>query len=125
MFPPVFRTLKASEDVRNIIQSGSGAPRIFRHGAAPQDAERPYITWIVVSGIPENNLSDLPPVDRVTVQVDAWHPTDAGVEALALAVRDAIEPHAHMTNGPLLDDRDLANSKLFRIAMQFDWFVDR
>ena len=123
MFPPVFRTLKASDSVKNIV--GTNPPRIFRHGAAPQDSERPYLTWIVVSGVPENNLSDLPPVDRITVQVDAWHPTDAGVESLALAVRDAIEPFAHMTQGPTLDERDLSQSKLFRIAMQFDWFVDR
>jgi len=121
MFPPVFQTLKASVAVKAIV--GTNPPRIYRHGNAPQDASRPYVTWFVVFGDPENNLSDLPPVDRVTVQVDVWHQTDSGVELLALAVRDAIEPHAHMTGVPI--DLREPETKLYRIALTFDWFVDR
>lgn len=48
---------------------------------------------------------------------------DAGVVLLAQAVRDAIEPRAHMTGMPVnLREPD---SRLFRIALTFDWFVDR
>ena len=93
MFPPVFQTLKAAQAVKDIV--GTNPPRIFRHGRAPQDNTRPYVTWLVF-GTPENQLSGTPPVDRVSVQVDAWHQTDAGVVLLAEAIRDAIEPHAHM-----------------------------
>lgn len=125
MQPPVFQVLKSSTAVKAII--GTNPPRIYRHGAAPQrspdETIQAYITWFVVTGTPENHLSGTPPVDRVTIQVDYWHPTDAGVVLLAEAGRDAIEPFAHMTAEPI-DDRD-PDTKLYRIGQQFDWFNDR
>lgn len=121
MFPPIFATLKASQEVKNIV--GTNPPRIYRHGSAPQEMTRPYVTWSVISGVPENNLSDLPPIDRVSVEIDCWHQTDAGIETLALAVRDAIEPVAHMT-ATVIDLRE-TETKLYRVAMQFDWWLNR
>lgn len=118
MFPPVFQTLKASADVKAIV--GTNPPRIYRHGEAPQNVERPYITWALIAGTPENNLSDPPPVDRQSVQVDCWHQTDSGIEVLAEAVRDAIEPTAHMT-GTLIDLRE-QETRLYRVSMQFDFW---
>jgi hypothetical protein len=120
-FPPVFQTLKTSETVKAIV--GTNPPRIYRHGAAPQDVTRPYITWQLVAGVPENHLSGLPQIDRQTVQVDCWHPVDSGVEQLALAVRDVIEPVAHMTIAPI-DSRDV-ETRLFRVTLQFDFFAPR
>jgi len=121
MFPTVFQTLKASEAVKAIV--GTNPPRIYRHGNAPQDTAKPYVTWFSVTGTPENNLSDLPPMDRVQIQVDCYHQTDAGIELLAKAVRDAIEPSAHMTGTPF-DGRE-PETKLYRVALTFDWFVGR
>lgn len=121
MLPQVFQTLKLSTDVKNIV--GTNPPRIYRHGVAPQDTTRPYITWVLVSGVPENQLSGLPGADRMTVQVDCWHPTDSGVESLATAVRDACEPYAHMTS-VLVNERE-QETKLYRIGLQFDWYVMR
>ena len=121
MFPAVFATLKADTGVKNIV--GTNPPRIYRHGNAPQDGSKPYLTWFVVTGNPENQLSGLPPTDRVQIQIDCWHQTDAGVETLALAVRDAVEPVAHMVGMPV--DLREPETKLFRIALTFDWFVDR
>jgi hypothetical protein len=121
MLPPIFQTLKASADVKNIV--GQNPPRIYRHGIAPQDTTKPYCTWFIVFGDPENQLSGTPPSDRVTVQLDCWHQTDAGVEALAIAVRDAIEPYAHMT-GIVVNERE-SETKLYRIALQFDWHLSR
>lgn len=128
MLPPVFQTLKASSAVKNIV--GQNPPRIWRHGSAPgltRDTagnlivpKDPYITWQLISGVPENNLSDPPPVDRQTVQVDCWHQTDAGIEVLADAVRDAIEPVAYMTS-VLIDERE-PETNLYRLSLQFDFF---
>lgn len=122
MLPPVFATLKTSSDVKAIV--GQNPPRIYRHGDSPQRQEGapmlPYITWQLISGIPENNLSDPPPVDRQSVQVDCWHPSDTGVETLSNAVRDAIEPVAHMTSVNL-DQRDI-DTKLYRISLSFDFW---
>ncbi len=118
MLPPIYTTLHNNNAVSTIVSN-----RIYRHGNAPQDTTKPYVTWNLINDDPENNLSDLPPVDRCTIQVDCWHQTDAGIETLAIAVRDAIEPHAHMTGIPI-DNREI-ETKLFRISLQFDWFLDR
>lgn len=121
MMPPVFQTLKASASVKNIV--GTNPPRIYRHGSAPQDTTQPYVTWFVITDTPENNLSDLPPSDRIAVQIDCWHQTDAGIVTLAEAVRDAIEPVAHMTSMPA--NLREPETKLYRIALQFDFWLNR
>ena len=126
MLPAVFATLKTSADVCNLVGPSANALRIWRH-TAPDDYPRPirqaYVTWFVVTSVPENNLSDPPPLDRVVIQVDCWHPDDRGAVALATAVRDCIEPHAHMTAMPI-DQKD-TETQLYRIALQFDWFDGR
>jgi len=117
MLPPVYQTLMASP-VGAMATGG-----IRRHNVAGQSAKAPYITWFLLSSVPENQLSGLPPVDRATVQIDCWHRDDAGVEALATAVRDAVEPHAHLTSIPI-DDWE-PETRLFRIGLQFDWLLPR
>lgn len=120
MLPPVFATLRASSAVLALLGT---PPRVYRHGDAPQDVPRPYVTWSLISGLPENNLSDPPPVDHLVIQVDCWSQTDEQVEQLAIAVRDAIEPYAHMTGFPVNErERD---TKLYRISLQFDWWLSR
>lgn len=126
MLPPVFALLKASTDVKTIV--GTNPPRIYRHGSAPQrpdnlPLDQPYVTWFVAAGDPENHLSGTPPTDRIVVQVDCWHQTDSGIELLARAVRDALEPHAHMTGIPV--DLREPETRLFRLSLQFDWWVSR
>lgn len=126
MYPPVFQALKASAAVKAIV--GTNPPRVYRHGAAPQrpdglPLDQPYITWFIAAGAPENTLSEMPATDHVTVQVDCWHQTDSGIEALAIAVRDALEPYCIKT-ADLFDGRE-PETKLFRHSSQFDWFVDR
>lgn len=124
MLPPVFTLLKASSDVRAIV--GSNPPRIYRHGHAPQrpdnlPLDQPYITWLVVVGTPNNNISESPPADRMTVQVDCWHQRDAGIEVLATAARNALEVAGHMTS--FLGDTFEPETKLYRMSMQFDIFT--
>ena len=119
MFPPVNQVLKAAPAVYALI-----GDRVYRHGAAVQGAALPYVTWFLVSGDPELNLSENPLVDKCTIQVDCFDPTDSGIEALAKAVRDAIEPHACLVSVPI-DDRDSPATKLYRVALQFDWWLNR
>ncbi len=121
MLPAIYSWLKAASAVTAII--GSNPARAFRHGDAPQDTTHPYVTWQLVAGVPDNQISGLPPSDRYTVQVDCFHQTDAGVESLAAAVRNAIEPYAHLTSIPV-NNRD-AETKLYRIALQFDVLQNR
>lgn len=126
MLPPVFQLLKASTAVKAIV--GSSPPRIYRHGSAPQRPDsvpfpEPYITWFLVSGTPENNLSDPPPTDRMSVQVDCWHQRDAGIEALAKAARDALEQGGHVLS--ILADGREPDTGLYRLSLQADLWVDR
>jgi hypothetical protein len=121
MFPPVFDTLRGSGLVVSLL--GDVPMRCYRHGQAPQAVAKPYVTWQIVSPTPENTLSELPSIDRVQVQLDCWSDDDAAVTTLAVAVRDAIEPYAHMTGGAS-DDYEPA-TKLYRVALQFDWWLPR
>jgi hypothetical protein len=120
MFPPVLQTLKANPAVTAIL---GDPPRVFARDDAPQDGDRPYVSWFIVTGTPENELSDVPGIDRQTIQVDVWSKQDEQSRALASAVRDAIEPVAHMTSMPV-DGRE-RDTKLYRIGMQFDWWLPR
>lgn len=120
MLPPVYNTLRASSAVVRLVDD-----RIFRN-TAPQGTQAPYVTWFLVTGTPENHLSGLPSMDRMTIQLDCWGAQDEGddgSEALATAVRDALEPYGHMTAQPI-DARDPV-TKLWRMALEFDWFVAR
>lgn len=122
MLPLVFPLLRDASAVAAIV----GA-RIYRHGTAPQNVVAPYVTWFIVAGTPENALDEVPRVDRNTVQIDCWSDNtgtgSAGIEALARAVRDAIEPHQHMT-GVVADGRDFETQR-YRIGMQFDFWTHR
>jgi hypothetical protein len=120
MLPPVYATLAADSGATDLL---GDPPRVWRHGEAPQDGTRPYVTWNLVAGVPENTLSEGPGVDRCTIQIDCWSPTSAAVVVLAEAVRDAVEPLAHMT-GVVVDERERA-TKLYHLAMQFDWWLSR
>lgn len=126
MFPQVFQTLKASTAVKAIV--GSTNPRIYRHGEAPgaivniqpPATPLPYVTWLLVSSVPENNLSESPPVDRQGVQVDCWHATQAGIEDLANAVRDALEVVTHVTDAQSFP-RD-SETRRYRVMISADYF---
>lgn len=120
MLPPIKTTLQAAASVTAII---GNPPRVYRHGDAPEDTSKPYVTWQVIYGNPENTLSELPASDRVSLQVNCWHTTDIGIVDLATAVRDAMEPFAHCTGMPV-DQRE-PETKLYWIALQFDWHLSR
>lgn len=118
MLPPIYDILSGDAAVADIV-----AARIYPHGEAPQDTAAPYVTWFLVTGVPENGVSDAPDIDRCVVQIDCWHRTSYGIVALAAAVRDAIQPHAHIT-GILANGRD-DETGLYRIALQTDYWLDR
>lgn len=119
ILPPVYATLQAVPAIVSLVSQ-----RIYRHGSIPQDsAQSPYVTWASVGTEPANELSDVPGIDRVSVQVDCWSLGDTQVETLATLVRNAIEPVAHMT-GIIVDSRE-PDTKLYRISLQFDWWLSR
>lgn len=118
MLPPIYTILGSDAAVAAIV-----GDRIYPHGDAPQGVTQPYVTWLVVSGVPENGISDAPDIDRIGVQIDCWHPTSAGVVTLASAVRLAVEPHGHVTTISL-NGRD-PDTRLYRFAVELDYWLSR
>lgn len=121
MLPAVFPILSGAAAVTALV--GTNPVRVYRHGRAPQGVTTPYVTWAVDAGTAENILSGTPPADAYSVRVDCWSDDGTQVETLAQAVRDAIEPNAHMT-GVVADDREPETNR-YRLSMHFDFWVLR
>ncbi len=122
MFPPIFAVCAASAAVKAAI--GSNPVRFYPAGQAEEATARPYAVWqIIPGGEPENYLGNLPDIDRFPVQVDVYADTATSARNTAKAIRDAIEPHAHLTrwNG---EDRD-PDTKNYHYSFDVDWFVQR
>jgi len=118
MLPPIYSILSSDSSVSTLV-----GDRIYPHGDAPEGVFKPYVTWFLVSGLPENELDDTPSVDRCSAQIDCWSDTSSGVVDLAMAVRDAIEQHAHVISVPI-NGRE-PETMLYRIAIQIDYWLSR
>ena len=116
MFPPVYNTLRTSAVIAIV------GDRIGAHGEVPQDTTRPYITY---SGFdqPYDQLSGAPCGDMTTVDINCWHHTDAGIRALAAAVRGALDA-ALIANRVRIDMRD-RETKLYRVLIEADFITQR
>lgn len=121
MLPLVFPLLRDAPAVTSLIGIMPNV-RAYRHGVAPQNVARPYVTWSVPGGAPDNGF-DGACADQFRVQVDCWSDSDTQVETLAAAVRAALEPAAHCV-GYLADERDFETQR-FRISMAFDFWLAR
>jgi hypothetical protein len=113
--PPVFEILSATAAVTALVP----AIRIRGQGYAGETPVAPYITWQVVSGLPENYTSNRPGIDQHRVQVDCWATTAAQSRAIATAVRNALEPHGQCV-AVFGDDYD-TEARLYRFG--FDWSI--
>lgn len=120
MLPKVFPLLAGSAAVTSLI--GTNPVRAYRHGSAPQGVTVPYVTWSIAGGAAENAFQGAC-ADQFRIQVDCWADADLGVEALAEAVRAAIEPAAHLV-AYVANERD-ATTQRYRISMAFDWWAKR
>lgn len=120
MIPPIYQTLQASAAVRALL---GARPRVFRMGEAPQDSDKPYATWLLISGIPENTLSETPAIDRDSIQLDVWSRSDAECEEIAIAIRDRMEQVTHMTAFRVHGREE--ETRLYRIGLDFDVWLPR
>lgn len=124
MYPPIFPAIRASAAVRALI--GDNPVRFYQFGLAPQPVIKPYVVWRRVTGAPENFLDTRPDADSFTLQVDVYASPTQGVELtrnIAVALRDAIEPVAYITNwlGESIDPE----TKNPTFTFQVDWIVPR
>ena len=118
MLPNVYQALRSNATVASTVGT-----RIYRHGSAPQDVAKPYITWFVVTGNPQDVLNAAPCHDKDTIQIDCWSETDNGVETLAYAVRAALDSQL-ISNRMVINNRE-TDTKLYRIAIEADFIASR
>jgi hypothetical protein len=125
MLPNLFPLLRDAAAVTAII--GTNPVRFYRHGFAPQGVVAPYVTHRSISLAPLNALSGLPLADAGRQQISCWSDNEGtgstGVERLARAVRDAIEPR-----WDVLDIRDMGRDPetgRFRIDLDVQVFNHR
>lgn len=92
-------------------------------GFAPQGVALPYVVWQTVTGRPENFINQTPDIDKFSIQIDAYGLTEASARAVAKALRDVIEPVAHITSwrGESTDPDTLHK----RFSFDVDWYVKR
>ncbi|GAB3099692.1 DUF3168 domain-containing protein [Aestuariicella hydrocarbonica] len=121
MYPPIFAICSVDAGVQ--AQLGSDQCRLYPFGLAPQGVTKPYAVWQQVSGGPENYINQRPDMDLFSIQVDCWATSADEARAVAQALRDAIEPHAHIT--AWYGDRRDPETKNYSYAFAVDWFTPR
>lgn len=120
MLPLIFPLLSGASAVTALI--GTNPVRAYRHGSAPQDVAKPYVTWSAPGGFAENTL-ERADADVFRIQFDIWSDDDQEVETLADAVRAALEPAANLI-AYVADERDPVTGR-YRISFTFDFIVIR
>ena len=96
MYPPIFSIASSDATVRSIF--GISPVRFYTAGEAPENCTVPYAVWQTVTGSPENYVSNTPDIDMYLIQVDVYGTTVTSVRNGAEALRDALEPHAHIVS---------------------------
>lgn len=125
MYPPIFQTVDVPA-VQALLKTGTGPLRFYPFGKAPQKVECPYAVWQLRSGSPENLLNQTPDIDQVLTQIDVYVTPEQGyaiLRPIVNALRDAIEPAAHITTW-IGDDVD-PDTKNLRFTFLADWWVPR
>ncbi|EMO9460300.1 DUF3168 domain-containing protein [Raoultella ornithinolytica] len=121
MIVPIFDVCAASQAVTALI--GSSPVRLYPFGLQDDNIVYPYAVWQNISGEPENYLDAPPDADRYILQVDIYSITVLSAQAVAIALRDAIEPHAYITRWGA-QSRD-PETKRYRYSFDVDWIVKR
>ena len=121
MTPDVFPLIAADSDCEALL--GSQPMRLFPFGEAPQHVQLPYVTWQVISGVPENFLSGRPDMDGISTQIDVWAYTQGDARAVFDALRNAIELDSHII-GVNLEGRE-PDTRIYRISFTVDFWTER
>lgn len=122
MYPPIFAICSADAGVQAVLGSGADC-RLYPFGEAAQGVTKPYAVWQTISGSPENCISNVPVVDSWSLQVDVYSLTVTEARDVAEALRDAIEPEAHIVGwGGESRDPDTNN---YRYSFDVDWWLER
>lgn len=121
MNPELFPILYNNTLVRTLL--GTSPLRVYPWNRAPQNPVKPYVTYGVYNANPENYLDRVPDIDNMGVQVNIYANTADSCEECYIAIRDALEPSAHMLSfsTPDLD----SETNLYIGRMEFDFWEER
>lgn len=122
MAPPVFATVANDTGVQSLL--GADPVRLWPFGEAGVPSPvLPYAIWQLIGGNPENYLGTLPDIDYFPIQIDVYALTASQAREVALVLRSAIEPFAHVTgyNGEFRE----VDTRNYRYSFNVDWFVNR
>ena len=121
MYAPIFETVVADPAVTALL--GSPITRLWPFGEAPEDLAKPYAVWQQIAGTPGNYINQTPDIDSYMLQVDVYADTATSVRAVAKALRNAIEPNAHITawRG---ESKDVPTG-LYRYSFDLVWWTPR
>ena len=118
----VFGLAKASPAVTGLL--GSPIVRFWQFGMARQNELRPYAVYTKLYGNPDNSLACTPREDLQGFQVDAFGRTSSEANAVADALRDALEAsYTYLVNdtGDEMDDP----TKLYRVSRTYEVWLER
>jgi hypothetical protein len=120
---PIFTLCSADAGLQALLEDASGIFRMFPFGEVPEGESRPYVVFQTVYGSPENYLGNVPDIDSYGIQVDVYAIEASAARDVTIALRDVIEPHAHIVgwSGEMRDP----STRLYRTGFTVDWFVSR
>ena len=121
MYPNIFSTCAQNAGVQAVF--GTNPTRFYPFGEAPQGTALPYAVFQVVTGSPENYVDCAPDIDTWSIQIDVYDDTVSGCRDAAEALRDAIEPVAHIV-GWRGEERD-SETRRYRFSFDVDWWESR
>jgi uncharacterized protein DUF3168 len=93
-YPPIKELAQASSAVTTLL--GSAPMRLYPAGIATQNVIKPYGTYTLVYGSPENYIGGRPDIDQIGFQLDIYAATLVSLRAVVRALRDAYEPSAYI-----------------------------
>jgi hypothetical protein len=121
MYPPIFTVCAANAGVQAAL--GTNPVRLYPFSEAPQGVTKAYAVWQIIGGGPGNYINQIPSFDEYTLQVDVYAATVTAGRAAAEALRDAIEPVAHIVRWGG-ESRD-PETKNYRFSFDVDFIVNR
>lgn len=121
MNPQLFEILSNDAAVTDLL--GTNPVRIFPWGRAPQKVEKPYAVYSVYNANPENYLDSVPDIYNKGTQINVYANSSKSLEDCFIAIRDSLEPSAHMTSYTTPDQDSETN--LFSCRMEFDFWEAR
>lgn len=111
-------------DVQSVLVSAvaSITPRVYRT-EADENAAAPFVVWTIVSGLPENNISDRPDTANARIQIDCYSLDQSECRRLMGLALAAVEGVTNVIFGPI-ESRE-PDTKLWRWIFDASFWFNR